>query len=199
MIAANITIPKGAICGTCNIIVSLAEPIEALARANIVLGGDTDGIDYTLSGSGAAWTLQFTFPADAMGQLTIGLTGEVVPTDSTDPVAIEQAETSFDYDTCHTLTAQWGAVVQGHHLITVPITFSCGIATLTKRHFRVYMGKQNVTYQVYGTEDNRIYSLQLRPPRGATGTLHVDLVKQVMKENGVALDVDTEPLLIQVT
>lgn len=197
MIFSNITLPRSAICGKCNILVSLSAPVLTLARANIALNGDTDDVDFELTGSGAVWVLAFTFPQDVSGRLTLGLTGQVTPTGSDDPIDLESAEVSFAYDTCNTITAAWGEPIYQRGQVVLPITFSQAVVGLTKSFFRVEMGSKDVKLQVYGTGDDQTFNLQLRPPRGVTGTMTVRLVRAVRKRNGVELNANLADIEIE--
>ena len=190
MIAANITPPRGPICGKCNIRVSFFKPVEALTRANIRLRGDTEGIDYQISRSVDTWVLAFVYPQDVRGKVRLALTGEVTPIGSDAPVAIEPTEISFSYDTCNTITAEWGEPIRQGKLITLPITFSQALVGLKKGHFRVEMDDYNVRSELVGIGDTgRTYHLRMRPPRGVIGTIEVSLVRPVRKHNGLAISV----------
>jgi hypothetical protein len=102
MLAANIVNLQPEICGTCNVIISLFMPIRVFIPKNIIFGTGTNGVDYSISGTGC-WAGQFVFPTDAMRSVIISLVEEVVLSETGESVSIETTEIEFDYDTCHTI------------------------------------------------------------------------------------------------
>ena len=201
ILAANITQPQGAICGTFNLIVSLEKSVEALTDANIALSGDTDGVSWTILGDGCCWTVRFALPEDAAGRLSIGLTGAVVLADTEERVDLEQVRVDLDYNTCERVKGLWLAPVYEGRQVKVGLALSEAVVGLSRRSFRVDMGQWDVKMQVVGlSEDGTYYEVRLRPPRSfgsSRGIISVSLDKAVLTAEGTEINIEIDPLQVE--
>ena len=197
MIAANIIKPAGTICGACNIIISLFEPVKELTKENINIKGDITNLDYNIIGKDASWTLHFVFPKNKTGRFTLELVGRLTPLKQKEKKPLENITLDIDYDTYHIIPAQWGTVVYNNKRIIVPITFQQKVIALTTDLFYINTGTYDLRPQVYGIGNtNMDYQLEFDITKVPNCKIKVALNKEVIKENGNRARVQIPPITI---
>lgn len=184
MLSANIIKPDGVLCGACNIIVTLFEPIQMLQKENIKLSGDVDDLIYDVSGKGNSWMLGFSFPEDRKGKFTIELQGDVDLELGDVSVALEQVALDVEYDTCHVF-ARWGDVIYEKNKIIVPIELNEKVSGLSIENFIIKTGQYDFQPQLYGIGDTDMhFQLEFNIRDVSDGEIHVSSNEPVLKENG---------------
>ena len=198
MLAANIIAPHGVLCGACNIIVTLFEPVELFSNENIKISGDVKDVLYTVSGEDRSWVLKFSFPDAGLGNMTIALLGDVTTKKENRRVPLEQVSLDVAYDTCHVIPARWGDVVYDKNKVILPIVFEQKIIGLTTDYFSIHTGVYDLKPQLYGIGDTgTVYQLEFDVRNMPDGKIRVALDKEIVKENGNMARVQIAPITIR--
>ena len=204
MLAANIIAPSGVLCGACNIIVTLFEPVEILTEENINLSGDVDDVVYNISGKDRSWVLAFSFPNDAHGKMAIALLGDVTTKKESKRLPLETVVLDVEYDTCHIIPARWGDVVYEKNKVILPIALDEKIVGLTAEYFSIETGGYDYDPQLYEVGDTGTsFQLEFNVDDGLQREIivsydKVSLDKRVLKENGNLAHLQIMPITIPV-
>ena len=186
MIAVNVSSPSNVVCGKCNVIVSFAHNIEQLHPSNIQLGGDTNGVDFNISGKGCCWTLAFSFDDDIKGELDISIIGEVIKLASGEQASLESATVTVKYNTCNRIRAIFGDPVYERGTVRVPVEFSQAVVGANKALFNAVLddGLQIYKKQVVGDGTGRAFQLEMTPPSSYIGIIDIKICSNVRKDSG---------------
>ena len=195
MIHTNLITPRKKIFGKFSLHLAFACGIREFGRDNIVLTGDTEGVELTrLYDVGYGCTLHFKLPKHAIGQFTVTLIGQAKREGEDTLTDIEQDTAVVNYDTRQTIDATFGEPVYQNREIRIPITFPENITELTKQHFSIAFSPGKGKVWLYGS--NNHYELVLRPPRNKTGEITVSFMQQIIRDHGIAVSVNASPITI---
>lgn len=183
MIYTNIQPPrKPTVFGKTSIRISFNRHITEFSEKNISVVGNTQGVSYTLKNTDKSSILNFKFPENSNGTITINLTGQVRKTDTDTLETIEKVSTTFSYDTQKHIDVSFGDVITTSTEFRIPVTFPEQILSLSKKNF-VITASSKIRYFLYGSRNN--FTLAIRKPK-IKGNITIDIKNlPITKSNGI--------------
>ena len=199
-LSANITGNIGIKTGNFSLAVALFEVATGVSAANVMLGGSSSGVTFTVTGEGKDYHVNIMLPTDTdLTSFTVRLIGSVdVDGESCNIVANQK---TVNYDTESTISAEFGDVeyteLEGNLLLKVPAVFASEeadhteIVGLSKTDFGLHrlLGDDIFDFEYYLTGDGLSYVLNIIPPAEKSGAFSVDIVGHVLKADGITNEV----------
>ena len=199
-ISANITGNIGIKTGNFSLAVALFEVATGFSAANVMIGGSSSGVTFTVTGEGKDYHVNITLPLDTdLSSFTVGLTGNVMVSGSSEDIfAIQKV---VNYDTQSTISAVLGdpeyTEFEENLLIKVPVAFASeevghtSIVGLDKTDFGLHrlLGDEIFDFDYYITGSDLEYQLNIIPSMEKYGAFSVDIVGHVLKADGITNEV----------
>lgn len=187
---ATLTPPHTPQTGAFNIPVVFTESVTGFEKADVSLtaltGNGVTGVNFTMTGSGTAYTLAFTVPTNAQGGFQIEIPGSVTVSGENSPKAVTVTPVTVYYDTTsNVIIAQGFGEPQYNDAgeIVVPFTFSENVVAPFKSVFPVTWVSgdpvEAIAYSIIG--ENTAYELVFTVPPNRSGRFRISAVGDVFK------------------
>ena len=188
MANATLSAPSGLKTANFSINVSFGTRVTGFEKTDVNLraldGHGTTGVDFSLTGTGGTYTLNFTLPNNKQGIFEVSVTGMVTPEGKSNPEAVMGNTVVVVYGTTAQITVTFGTpVYREGGVIEVPLTFGESVIAPAKTVFEVLHASgdalTDVTYYIVGTGKTRTLIFEVPPDR--TGSFNITANGSVLK------------------
>ena len=199
-LSANITGNIGIKTGNFSLAVALFEVATGFSAANVMLGGSSSGVTFTVTGEGKDYHVNIMLPTDTdLTSFTVSLIGSVDVGGSSCNLVANQK--TVNYDTESTISAIFGDPIyeeyEGNLRIRIPTTFASeeaghtDIIGLDKTDFGLHrlLGDEIFDFDYYITGSGLSYVVNIIPTIEKQGAFSVDIVGHVLKSDGITNEV----------
>ena len=199
-LSANITGNIGIKTGNFSLAVALFEVATGFSAANVMLGGSSSGVTFTVTGEGKDYHVNIMLPTDTdLTSFTVSLIGSVDVGGSSCNLVANQK--TVNYDTESTISAIFGDPIYEEYednlRIRIPTTFASeeaghtDIIGLDKTDFGLHrlLGDDIFDFDYYITGSGLSYVVNIIPTIEKQGAFSVDIVGHVLKSDGITNEV----------
>lgn len=192
MANGTFTAPSGTQSAPFNVPLAFGAAVTGVDKTDIdlrpITPNATDGVDFSISGTGTAWSLAFTLSSERSGQFEISFTGLVTPVGGSSPEGVMANTIIVSYNT---ITAQvevgFGELqYREPGLVALPVKFSENYIVLSKTVFSLthISGDTLTDIEYYVVGENANYELIFLIEPDAIGAFMVSFTGELLKADG---------------